>query len=1090
MAVKRKSDSDDGKGTAKNKRQRTSQSKENGSRLVRLRQPQSLTDAWGVLESISLQNFMCHSRLSMQFPGSVNFIVGHNGSGKSAILTALIVGLGGKTSSTSRGNSLKSLIKSGQNSAVVEIVLKNNGEDPVKPDVYGDRITIERRITSDGSSSYKIKNSSGKVVSTKKDDLLNILDEINLQVDNPLTCLNQEMSKNFLHSKTESDKYKFFLKSTQLEQMCRDYRYIKEQRAVLQETIKRKEKAIPGIEKEVNEKEDRFKNLATLQELKNKVDGLQHELAWAKVAELDQSLKPMQKQLQNENQRTPKYNMALDDSLKKEEEAKHRFDELNKQVKSIEQQAQNLNPEKQKKRQKFEEIKTEFKRLEQDRNRAIRQEKTLLKDKQQLEEKINELKNTVRDDVNSQRIERQEKLKKLQDNCDVLNAKIQTVTNDIEQFNKGTIKAKEQNNSLKMECQDARTRQDAIKKSLQGLTAGKRNKLQLFGRQMPEFVQKIQEACKRGNFKKEPRGPIGSLVTLRDPTLAVPVECAIGSLLTAFVVDNHNDAKVLEKIRNSVFQAQERARITIYTMKFADQVYDVSRGKAVHPQFRTVFDLLKIDDPVVANCFIDIGSIECLLVIPEVNDALTTMQHGSPPKNASRAFTKEGDEVYPDRYYSNQREAVSRFLKADVEQEIRRKTAELSDITKRIESFKDQINHVVQEMRRNENQQRHHERIKSSHNDELRRTKHEMRDLENFEEPQPYDVKDLEDEVQNYAQQILSLKEVIKQKTEECQSSKSLADAAKAECDKITQDMIVIRDQAENLAEKINMASSSYEKAKSDKEHFNKGMKKHLATIKELERNLANQEKIIADEKEKAKQIHSEPIPTRRAPKNIENEVKQIKKRIETEQLHHGNHDVIVRDYYEVQEKFKEIKKHIKWSKKFINKIKDYLEKREKTFIKLRGYLSLRCTMDFNILLDQRGFKGKLNFNHNEQTLVINVQPNKEINESRTKDLRALSGGERSFSTVCYVLALWQAIQSPLRCLDEFDVFMDMANRRVAMDMMVEMAQMQTNKQFIFLTPHDISALPKSQKIHVWRMADPKRGQSTLSLERAPSTQS
>jgi chromosome segregation ATPase len=198
---------------------------------------------------------------------------------------------------------------------------------------------------------------------------------------------------------------------------------------------------------------------------------------------------------------------------------------------------------------------------------------------------------------------------------------------------------------------------------------------------------------------------------------------------------------------------------------------------------------------------------------------------------------------------------------------------------------------------------------------------------------------------------------------------------------------------------------------------------------------------------------------------------------------------VIVREYYEVQEKFKEIKKHIRWSKKFINKIKEYLDKREKTFIKLRGYLSLRCTMDFNILLDQRGFKGKLNFNHTEQTLVINVQPNKEIDDSRTKDLRALSGGERSFSTVCYVLALWQAIQSPLRCLDEFDVFMDMANRRVAMDMMVEMAQMQTNKQFIFLTPHDISALPKSQKIHVWRMADPKRGQSSLSLERAPSTQ-
>ena len=48
-----------------------------------------------------------------------------------------------------------------------------------------------------------------------------------------------------------------------------------------------------------------------------------------------------------------------------------------------------------------------------------------------------------------------------------------------------------------------------------------------------------------------------------------------------------------------------------------------------------------------------------------------------------------------------------------------------------------------------------------------------------------------------------------------------------------------------------------------------------------------------------------------------------------------------------------------------------------------------------------------------------------------------MSGGERSFTTVSLLLAMWELSSGPIRCLDEWDVFLDLANRKVAANMLV-----------------------------------------------------
>jgi chromosome segregation ATPase len=53
-------------------------------------------------------------------------------------------------------------------------------------------------------------------------------------------------------------------------------------------------------------------------------------------------------------------------------------------------------------------------------------------------------------------------------------------------------------------------------------------------------------------------------------------------------------------------------------------------------------------------------------------------------------------------------------------------------------------------------------------------------------------------------------------------------------------------------------------------------------------------------------------------------------------------------------------------------------------------------------------------FNHKENTLTITVCP-EGGDVIRKRDMKGLSGGEKSFSTISLILAMWDVIQPPFR---------------------------------------------------------------------------
>lgn len=83
----------------------------------------------GKIKKITLKNFMCHTNFEVNLNKCVNIFMGLNGSGKSAILTAIAIGLGSRASSTARSTNLKDLVRRGESSATIEITLSNDGID-------------------------------------------------------------------------------------------------------------------------------------------------------------------------------------------------------------------------------------------------------------------------------------------------------------------------------------------------------------------------------------------------------------------------------------------------------------------------------------------------------------------------------------------------------------------------------------------------------------------------------------------------------------------------------------------------------------------------------------------------------------------------------------------------------------------------------------------------------------------------------------------------------------------------------------------------------------------------------------------------
>ncbi|XP_032234890.2 structural maintenance of chromosomes protein 6 isoform X4 [Nematostella vectensis] len=1020
----------------------------------------------GIIEKVTLVNFMCHTMLEVPLGPNVNFIIGRNGSGKSAIMTALVVGLGGKATVTSRGSSLKGFIKEHCHYALISIKLRNRGLDAYCKDKYGPSITVERRINSDGSGSYKLKSHSGKTVSTKKEELNHILDQFNIQVDNPISVLNQDTSRNFLNSSDPKDKYKFFLKATQLEQISDDYQMVLTHQEVINDMLEKKAKMIPITEKEVKILENKYNDLKQLRTMK------------------DQRLGPLEREVKSKQDKLPRYEAKVEECNAEVLRLESESQAIEAEIETVLKEAREAQPEQTEIEAELKDIKIALRKKESEVRKARQSLRSAEQDMSDLTERISEIKQSALHDREAERRQREETLAKKREDHQAGQNQLNITSHHKDQLNQALSRAKENSYSLKTDVNDAKRAVDATQRNLTNLQSSTRDKLRLFGPWMPDLVNHIQQAARRTRFHRLPVGPIGAHLKLKNQKWALAVESCIKGLAIAFCCTDSHDEQILRQIMKQVCPPNSIPQIII--SRFQDRVHDVSRNKP-RCKYTTVLDELVVDDPVATNCLIDQLSVESVLLVEDPKEARDVMFFHT-PQGAGMAYAINGDQVIGGRsakYYSAT-SSSAHFLQQDIEQEIRRLERDLNNKRQQHQQLQDELRQQEANIAENKRELVRTTNKAMREQEVVNRLLEEIKELENFEEEELPDVTTLEEEVVNITQQIAELKEQKTKLEEEFEAIKEKHQKQELKKQRFKEKMEVLLRKHEPLTKKQEETMVEILTAKNNRKHYSDKVQENKDAISKAEKAVVEMTRKIESTSAMAAQYCGSPdkIETKKTVKSLESEILQKEKCIRTEEQkkNHGTHDQITKQYFDALKELEHIKDSLKNLRRFNKRLTNMMKKRTQAYQDYRGFIAIRAAFFFSMMLSQRGYQGKMKFDHKNEALYLQV--NVEQGKGRNaKDTRSLSGGERSFSTVSFIMALWEAMESPFRCLDEFDVFMDMVNRRISMQMMLKVAKEQLQRQFILLTPQDMSAIGGGPTVKIFKLRDPERGQTILPFQ-------
>ncbi|CAH1639443.1 unnamed protein product [Spodoptera littoralis] len=1029
-------------------------------------------DTDGSIVSIHVRNFFCHDNLEVNLNKNVNFIVGRNGSGKSAILTALVVGLGGRASDTNRGSNLRSFIKKGANSATIEIKIKNNSPQAYKHHIYGDYITIVRHINASGGSSYKIKSASGEIISTKYDDVNAITLAHDIQVDNPISVLNQDDARSF-HASDAKKKFALFRKATNLEITENNYKIALGNCNRAKAVSKRKLEACAELEEEYKKRQAQLDQWKSREEITALSKTLQNEFYWSEVVELEREARKIQEQCDKQKAKMDELREKLN-SMEQNygsntsaiDELKNLLNEKSAEKATLEEQLRKLESE----------VNSVQTSIRTSQNNASKYTDSLNREKRKIADLEREIQNIDSGVAESRRAELESTAERATQAAAATRARYDTAQHEAAQARDHAAHELALAEQADQRAQRQRSTLQQLRQQLRELESSGNDSLAVYGPNMVELVQRVNAAAAKGQFSQKPRGPVGAYLKVKEKKWGGALEHIIGGSIQSFCVNTPDDMRKLFQIMEQVYGSRPKPGVTC--SRFLNRVHDV-RGRRVHAgNFRSALDTLDVADPVISNFLIDNIGCESVLLVPDHENAVSLADNeANVPENCSKIVTLDSTEYHPAPNYRSYGGSgkQSRYLHLSTAERKKQMVSDIKDKEATLQVLESEAAERSQQAKLAREQERAAGRKLQALLGELHRADEAARlAREALGQQQAPQHAVLVDELNISKDKMAGLQRQVDEFASKEAEYRQKLDDYDTHMRKLKKQLGEVNATCRSTREEIDKEQMKMDQGVMERKSFEHRLREGSIKMTQVEVILEEKYAIIKKKIEIAERLCPR-MPNPRDKLTVTNQLKKLEvklKSIRSDADGLSEAEVTER-LVDVKRKYQQTSNALKHLKELLDVLNPTTDHHLRDCVKRQTSVVRTVEHIFQAILLVRGYRGHLVVDLSRHTLEI-LCSGREGNNRAASSTSSLSGGERSYSTVAFIMALWECVSLPFCFMDEFDVFMDNVNRKAVMEMLIDHALKNTKRQYVFLTPQDTSSVTSGPKISIHLMADPR----------------